>query len=283
MLAFAANIAALVAVAVAAPEWSLYDGTGCEYAILGEPVSWFRAARVCHEQGDNVQLSSVWSAGEARHIANIRNSDAAWVFGFYENGGWNLNLDETKLWSPAEPKDESAFAFCARQADDSESSIRFQSASCSSEYAAVCKRCPTKAGHFVVSEEVVVQANSEAYEVEEARERRQAATTTTTTTTTTTPEPAPVVDSGGDPDAVASTSDATSAPLVAAIVCVAATVVLVGAAIVRNRAIHQAHMQDVADKFVSVLEIEPDTPEMQLEWADDDLGFTIQQEYVSEV
>lgn len=144
-------------------------------------MTWYRAARVCDDLHEDSKLATVWSTSEAAHIAKVRNGKSAWVFGFYEDGEWNLNFAEQQLWSPSEPKDESAFAFCAQQSDDKESTLRFQSATCHGKITAVCKKCPTRQHHFA-------ERNERAINDEFGATRPLSSVTTTTTTTTTTTE-----------------------------------------------------------------------------------------------
>ena len=199
-------------------EWSQFTGGNeCTYKHVAAPLSWFNAVRHCHENEDHSELATVLSKAESQFVAEVAGVDSStprWVYGFNDEGAWNVDFAANNLWQPGQPgnfKDE--VKLCVMQ----DGGPLLKAEACSVHLPFVCKRCPTIAAaiHVVHTRQLIVEkpleilAPAAAKQLHNKRARRADATTTTTT-------PAPVQHRGGNADlhhdGDATTTTTTGAP-----------------------------------------------------------------------
>ena len=257
--------------------WSHFPGNGCDYTVVPDAGTWYRAARACSELGDGAKLASVWSVAEAGHIASLRHGAPAWTFTYFEDNIWNINLYDNQLWAPNEPKGPSSFAFCAQQADDEDSTLRFRAATCASEAAAICKRCPSVEHHFAVAPGPKVHGEAKVEAVAGPRRGRRAASSTTTTTTeepfTATAVLGFAAGDGGDVATVGSKAQGSAVAATAGAVCGIVALLLVAVVVTlqkRRAAALRGHTEEVAADYDSTMAEADALAEVVLEWDDNE-------------
>jgi hypothetical protein len=220
----------------------------------------------------------VWSVAEADHIASLRHGAPAWTFAYFEDNIWNINFFDNQLWGPNEPKGPSSFAFCAQQADDEDSTLRFRAATCASEAAAICKRCPSVEHHFAVAPGPKVHPEAKVEAVAGPRRGRRAASSTTTTTTTEEPFTVTAVlgfaaGDGGDVATAESKDQVSAVAAIAGAVCgiVALLLVTVVVTLQKRRAVAlREHTEEVAADYDSTIAEADALAEVVLEWDDNE-------------
>lgn len=279
-------LVAIASVASATQDWSHFAGNGCDYTVMPDAVTWYRAARTCAELGDGAKLASVWSVAEAGHIASLRHGAPAWTFTYFEDNVWNVNLFDRQLWSPSEPKGPSSFAFCAQQADDEDSTLRFRAATCASEAAAICKKCPSVEHHFAAAPGPKAHPETKFEEVAGPRRGRRAASSTTTTTTTAEPEGnenqigfVAAIPAGGTATAgAAAPGGAVAGSAILGAVCAIVALLLVAVTITlqkRRAAALREHMGEAAADYDTTMAEGDTLAEVVLEWDDDEFDVSV--------
>jgi hypothetical protein len=172
--------------------WNQYiGGNECQYKLVDEQVNWFDAVRHCHDYENRSELALVQSEEEAQFTGALGSEGLPrWIFGYFDDSGWNIDYGALNLWHGGPPDDpNTSVKHCVVQGgSDDDEQHRLSAESCSAKRHFVCKVCPSKeASEMVVGRQIVPI---------HIRQKRRGAPTSTTThaptagsTTTTTDAP----------------------------------------------------------------------------------------------